>query len=142
MTGCTPSDLDTLVFDTGPLSHFARAGWLGVLKAVVGDRRAMIPDVVVRELEIGARTDARIQAALDATWILRQELSSPEELAAFASFASKLAVGERNLGECGVLALGATIQRATVVLDDGVARRAAQHARISLRSTLALLCDS
>ncbi len=98
MTGCTPSDLDTLVFDTGPLSHFARAGWLGVLKAVVGDRRAMIPDVVVRELEIGARTDARIQAALDATWILRQELSSPEELAAFASFASKTRGGRAQSG--------------------------------------------
>lgn len=27
---------DILVFDTGPLNHFARESWLGVLKAVVG----------------------------------------------------------------------------------------------------------
>jgi hypothetical protein len=44
---------EILVFDTGPLSHFARQNWLGVLKAIVGDRRALIPDVVVDELCAG-----------------------------------------------------------------------------------------
>jgi len=29
---------EILIFDTGPLSHFARQNWLGVLKAVVGVR--------------------------------------------------------------------------------------------------------
>lgn len=41
---------EILVFDTGPLIHFARQSWLGVLKAVVADRMALIPDVVVDEL--------------------------------------------------------------------------------------------
>lgn len=41
---------DILVFDTGPLSHFARQSWLGVLKAVTGERTALIPDVVAAEL--------------------------------------------------------------------------------------------
>ena len=42
---------ELLIFDTGPLLHFAAAGWLGPLKHVVGGRRAAIPDVVVAELE-------------------------------------------------------------------------------------------
>jgi hypothetical protein len=35
---------EVLVFDTGPLSHFALAGWLGMLRLLVGDREAVIPD--------------------------------------------------------------------------------------------------
>ena len=57
---------EILVLDTGPLSHFARAGWLGVLKAVVGDRQALIPDTVVGELEDGAVQDSRLKTVLDA----------------------------------------------------------------------------
>jgi hypothetical protein len=34
------------VFDTGQLSHFAKKQWLGVLRAVVNDRDALIPDLV------------------------------------------------------------------------------------------------
>ncbi|HEX4723335.1 MAG TPA: hypothetical protein VH333_12515 [Pseudonocardiaceae bacterium] len=62
---------EILVLDTGPLSHFARAGWLGVLKAVIGDRQALIPDVVVDELQEGAVHDSRLQAVLDAEWLER-----------------------------------------------------------------------
>lgn len=80
------SSTETLIFDTGPLSHFARESWLGVLKAVVGDRRAMVPDTVVSELQIGARRDSRIQAALDAGWIERRVLAAPIEMTAFAKY--------------------------------------------------------
>jgi hypothetical protein len=58
---------EILIFDTGPLSHFARQNWLGVLKAVVGERTAVIPDVVVEELRAGSVLDGRVQAVLDAT---------------------------------------------------------------------------
>jgi hypothetical protein len=67
---------EILVFDAGPLSHFARQQWLGTLKAVVGTRTALIPDVVLDELRIGAAQDSRIQAALDADWLERRDLSS------------------------------------------------------------------
>ena len=69
-----------IVFDTGPLSHFARESWLGVLKAIVGSRTAVIPDIVVHELRIGASRDTRINAALQAKWIEHRELRSSEEL--------------------------------------------------------------
>ena len=129
------------MFDTGPLSHFARARWLDVLKTVVGDRRAVIPQAVVTELKIGAHNDHRIQAVLDADWIERRELYSEPELRAFAGFASRLVEGERNIGEAEVLALAATIP-AEAVLDDNVAYTVGQRAGVSCKRTLALLCEA
>ena len=46
----TGADDEVLVFDTGPLSHFAKEGWLGVLRAVTGRRTAVVPDTVADEL--------------------------------------------------------------------------------------------
>jgi predicted nucleic acid-binding protein len=132
---------DILVFDTGPLSHFARQNWLGVLKAVVGDRRAIIPDVVVDELCDGAARDSRIQAVLDACWIDRRELCSDEEILEFAKFSSFLVKNGRNRGEAGVLAL-ASVAGGTAVIDDGAGRKAAERYGVPLRPTLALLCEA
>jgi len=43
---------DALVFDTGPLRHFAvQAGWAGVLKFLAGDRPVLIPESVEVELK-------------------------------------------------------------------------------------------
>lgn len=130
---------DTLIFDTGPLSHFARADLLGVLKAVVGQRRVIIPDTVVEELQKGAYNDYRIQAVLDADWIEQRTIDTDAEVEAFARFARRLVSGSRNIGECGVLALAETIP-AQAVIDDNVAYKAAQNAGVECTRTLALLC--
>ena len=133
--------MEILVFDTGPLSHFARQNWLGVLKSVVGERRALIPDVVVRELTEGARRDSRLQEVLDAAWIEHRELVTDEEVAAFVKFSSFLVKGSRNRGEAGVLALAAVLKGIAVV-DDGAARKAADDHGVAKRPTLALLCEA
>lgn len=132
---------DVLVFDTGPLSHFARAGWLGVLKAVVGSRTAVIPDVVVDELVLGGAIDTRLRTVLDAPWIERRELRTTEELRAFARFSAFLVKGNRNRGEAGVLALASTLEGVAVV-DDAAGRKAAERHRIRLQPTLALVCEA
>lgn len=132
---------DLLVFDTGPLSHFARESWLGVLKAVVGSRAAVIPDVVVDELRVGAARDSRIEAALQAPWIEHRELRSSEELQWYARFSARLVKGDRNRGEAAVLALAATTGGKAVV-DDGAARRAAADCGVRFQPTLALLCEA
>lgn len=88
--------MEILVFDTGPLSHFARQNWLGVLKAVVGERRALIPDVVVLEPSEGAGRDSRLQEVLDADWIEHRQLVTDEEVAAFAKFSALLVEGSRK----------------------------------------------
>lgn len=132
---------EILVLDTGPLSHFARQGWLGVLKAVVGDRRAIVPDVVVAELQQGATMDSRLQTVIDATWIARHTLESPEELREFARFSALLVKGNRNIGEAGALALAVCVG-GTVVIDDGAGRKAAEDHGVLLKPTLALLCEA
>ncbi|SFK50998.1 Predicted nucleic acid-binding protein, contains PIN domain [Streptosporangium canum] len=132
---------ETFVFDTGPLSAFATNNWLGVLKAVVGKRRALVPDVVVAELMEGEAKDSRIGVALTADWIEHHELRSQAEMEAFADFSELLVVGDKNVGEAGVLALARTM-RATAVLDDSAARKAAASFNVDYCPTLRLLCWS
>jgi predicted nucleic acid-binding protein len=135
------NDPKLLIFDTGPLSHFARENWLGVLKAVVGERIAVIPDVVVHELREGASRDNRINAVLEAGWIEHRDLNGDDEIVEFAKFAELLVRGSRNRGEAGVLALAATTG-GVAIIDDSAGRRAAERCEIRLQGTLGLLCDA
>jgi predicted nucleic acid-binding protein len=130
-----------LVFDTSPLVHFARESWLGVLKAVVGNRTALVPDIVVAELRLATVQDGRIRSALDAEWLQPRALVSEEEVRAFATFSARLVKGERNRGEAAVLAL-ARVTQGVAVIDDAAGRKAAEDHEIALRPTLALLCDA
>ncbi len=133
--------MDTLVFDTGPLSHFARADLLGVLKLVVGKRRAIMPEAVVDELKEGLYIDSRIQAVLDADWIERRAITNDLEREAFAKFARRLVSGDRNVGDAAVLTLAQTIP-ARAVIDDWEACDIANKERVSISRTLKLLCEA
>lgn len=130
-----------LVFDTGPLSHFARQGWLGILKAVVGTRTAVIPETVVAELQAGVHGNAHVQLVLDQGWIEHRVLTTDTELDHFARFATLLVAKGRNVGECGVLAY-AKANGATAVIDDGPARKAARAHGVAHQGTLGLLCEA
>lgn len=130
--------MPTLVFDTGPLSHFARAHRLDVLRAVVADRAVVIPRPVVEELRRGARLHRDIGAVLEADWIDHRKIQSDAEAEAFGRYAVRLVAGDRNIGEAAVLALAETIH-ATAVVDDTVAHRLAKRSGVSCTRTLALL---
>lgn len=132
---------ETLIFDTSPLCHFARADWLNVLKAVVGEREALIPDVVVSELRLLGTSDSRVLAVLDTPWIQHRELRNPDEIAAFADFSARLVRNDRNRGEAGVLALARTLP-GIAVIDDGAGRKAARDHGVDCSPTLRLLCDA
>lgn len=133
--------MDAFVFDTGPLAHFARAGWLGVLRTLVGPRRAIIPTQVASELRAAAIHEHAIGTVLNATWIEHHELRTEEELTAFGKFAAQLMSEGRNEGETAALAVAATMP-AQVVIDDSVAHKVAQRAGLSCKRTLALLCEA
>ncbi|WP_030173171.1 hypothetical protein [Spirillospora albida] len=130
---------DVLVFDTGPLSHFAKQNWLGCLRAVVGRRRAVVPDTVVAEVQAAVPLHPHLQPVLEASWIEQYELTAEYE--EFAEF-SALLVGSdgRNTGEAGVLAY-AKAHDAVAIIDDGAARNAAGRKKVTYRGTLGLLCD-
>ena len=132
---------DTLVFDTGPLSAFARADRLETLRTVVGERRLLVPQAVVAELEKGAYKDKKIQSVLDVGWIEWYGEMTDVEFAAVAKYASRLVSGVRNLGEAEVLALAEVIP-AIAVVDDGVANRLAKESDVTCTRTLALLCEA
>ena len=133
--------MDTLVFDTGPLSHFARADILGVLKVVVGKRRAIIPEAVVTELSEGLHLNPRIQMVLEADWIERRAIATTTEAEAYARFARRLVSGDRNVGDAAVLALAQTVP-ARAVIDDWDACEIARKEKVVLSRTLNLLCEA
>jgi predicted nucleic acid-binding protein len=136
-----PNALQVLVFDTGPLSHIAKQGWLGALRFITRDCCAVIPDTVVTELRVGVPQRPYLEMVLNAPWLTQQILSSSAELDAFATFSSFLVANGRNRGEAGVLAY-AKVHGATAIIDDRPARNAAQRHGISCRGTLSLVCDA
>lgn len=131
------------VLDTGPLSHFAKAQWLGVLKVVLKEHRVLIPDVVAEELRIGSEQYHHLRSVLEAKWIETVSLTTPSQLSAFVYYERRL-VGPngRNVGECGVLALAETLPDAVAVVDDRVAVEASRGRPVVIRRTLGLLCDA
>lgn len=130
------------VLDTGPLSHFAQAQWLGVLKSMLKEHRVLIPDVVAQELRNGCEQYHYLRSVLDADWIETLPLDTPDQLSAFVRYERQLVGPDgRNVGECGVLALAECLPDAVAVVDDRVAVEAAKH-RVTVRRTLGLLCDA
>ncbi len=130
------------MFDTGPLSHFAQAGWLGLLRESVGSTEAWIPAAVQREISDGLMHYSHLRSVLDAGWLVRHEAVSTAEHAAPGRYTARLLGDDqrKNLGECEVLAL-AEVHRGVAVIDDSFARTVANEFRVSVRSTVSLLCD-
>jgi len=60
---------EALVFDSGPLSHFAEAGWLNILKSITGARTALIPEVVREEISDATYRYPFLSQVLEADWI-------------------------------------------------------------------------
>lgn len=132
---------EAFVFDTGPLRHFAVNGWLGVLKFLTGDRAVIIPESVEYELKKQVHLVPALRQVLDADWISVDRSDDMPFLVAFAKYEQRLAVGDQNRGECGVLALGKT-RSFEVVLDDSAPRAIAEAEDIPVTATLPLLCKA
>ncbi|MFT3942853.1 MAG: nucleotide-binding protein [Ancrocorticia sp.] len=129
------------VFDTGPLRHFATAGWLGALHFLAGsDHPVYIPDVVERELSDASSHQSGLVSVLDVTWMNVYRGLDLTYLNALATYENRLAVGRTNLGECGVLAMGETFG-CTIIVDDAAAREIAEEKGLHVKNTVQLLCD-
>jgi len=133
------------IFDTGPLSHFAKAGCLGLLKLLAGNHPVVIPDVVHAELLDGLSRHPHLNLVLDATstWITVKPVEGSEGIVAFSKYSSLLVGddGRRNVGECGVLALAETLP-ATAIIDDGAGRTAATKHSVDHHGSVWLLLDA
>ncbi|MEU1550873.1 hypothetical protein [Nocardia sp. NPDC005745] len=130
------------VFDTGPLRHFSMQGWLGVLRFLAGERPVYIPDSVERELNDAAEhVSAIVRAALDADWIHVHRSTDQDFGEAFAHYVDRLVSEGKNLGECGVLAMG-QIYKCEVVIDDAIPRQIAEEKGLRVTATVPLLCEA
>lgn len=131
---------DVLVFDTGPLSHFAEAGWLKILQALAGDRKVLIPELVRDEVAQATHAHPFLVQVLDAEWIEVDRSDDTHLLVVQARYTARLASGRKNQGECGVLAL-AEVRGQVAVIDDRVARKVGEEYGVQIKGTLALLCE-
>ncbi|KWV32631.1 nucleotide-binding protein [Micromonospora rifamycinica] len=132
---------NALVFDTGPLRHFAKQGWLGVLRFLAEGRPVYIPDSVERELNRAVEHVAAARAVLDADWIHVHRSTDFDFIEAFAHYDDRLVADGKNLGECGVLAMG-QVYKCEVVLDDATPRQIAEERGIRVTATVPLLCEA
>lgn len=130
------------VFDAGPLSHFARATWLGLLRAYSKESGAVLPSPVRQEIADGVESHPELRQILDAHWLRQDDLGGIEMTTAFAGFAALLvpAGSRKNLGECSVLAV-AQVSGGVAVIDDWEARQIADARGIKFKTTLAILAD-
>ena len=130
-----------LVFDTGPLRHFALQGWLGALKFVTRESGILVPESVLAELERQASVEPILRQVVDADWLQVDRSDDLDFLTAFAGYEERLVPrgSDENRGECGVLALG-KVRGYEVVIDDGTARAVAEADGMEPLATLPLLC--
>ena len=94
-----------LVVDSGPLSHFAQAGWLKILEAIAGERRVVIPELVRVEIAAATHQYPFLSQVLDAQWIAVDRSDDIRLLVTQARYEARLVSGDKNRGECGVLVL-------------------------------------
>ena len=124
------------VFDTGPLSCFARAGRMETLRAICGDSRCVVTEAVVEELRRGIDAHPSLGNVLDADWLDRVGVNSLPELGAFAEYARVIGVSrERDVGEAATLAW-AEIHGAIAVVDDQAATNAGRRRKVETHGTL------
>lgn len=130
----------TFVVDTGPLSHFAQAGKLPVLRRILADEQCVFPPQVGVELDRGPHR-LENQSVLSAQWISEHRLE--EDASALAISLKNLlgGSGDRNLGEAQCLAL-AHILPAVTYIDDGEGCVVADSIGIEYTTTLELLADA
>lgn len=132
---------DAWVFDTGPMRHFAVQGWTGVLKFLANGRDVYIPDTVERELLDMAVELPVLRAVLDADWITVFRSTDTEYQRSYALFFDRLVAGGKNVGECGVLAMGA-VYGCDIVIDDSTPRTIAEEFGLNVTATVRVLCDA
>lgn len=130
-----------LVFDNTPLSHFARAGRLDALEALVSPYRCITPAQVAKELHDGMGSFPSLGKVLAAQWLEVVELDEIHDVIAFANYKAELGGGpDKNNGEAGVLAW--TSQHGGIaVIDERAGTRMAQRDGIEAHGTLWLVTN-
>jgi predicted nucleic acid-binding protein len=125
--------------DATALSHFARAGQLGVLEAVTRPWvRRVTTQAVSSELANGP--EVVVDAFRAAAWIEVVPVDDLAELRAVIRFANMLSAGERDLGEATVLGWS-QVNGAVALVDEDTARQVGRREGVEVHGSLWFLHD-
>lgn len=126
----------TLVFDTGPLSCFARADRLDALSDIVSASHCVATDEVRMEIEKGVAEHPSLQAVLDAEWLGSMTLETLGEIGLFVEYRRTL-----DAGEASTLAW-AEAHGATAIVDERAGVNFAKQRGITVHGTLWLIAQA
>lgn len=120
-----------IVTNTSPLQYLHQLDLLGILPQLSG--RILVPTAVLAELEAGRLLGVNAPDVRSIPWVeIRQPVAS--HLAAL--------VHDLGTGETETILLGLEITDSVVLLDDLLARRAAQALGLRFTGTLGVLLDA
>lgn len=133
--------MTAVVFDTTALSHFARAGHLGVLERITSGCDRVMPNEVAAEIQRGVDNHPALASVFTVNWLSIVELDFPE-VVHVAMFKSELGGAPLDhLGECAVLALVKKLGGIGIV-DDWAAHETATRHGVPVKNTLTLICSA
>lgn len=123
--------MSEIICDTSPIQYLYQLELLHILPTLA--EQVIVPPAVVEEVAIGRAAGVSLPDLTGLEWVtVRRPMS---ELA--VPLVTDLAAGEAE-----VLMLGLESRESVVVLDDGLARRAAEVLGLRLTGTLGLLLDA
>jgi predicted nucleic acid-binding protein len=126
------------VFDSAPLSCFARARQLPILDRLTAGNDRVTTRAVVEEIKNGVAAFPDLQDVLDLAWLQVVSADSLDELRLFAKYAARLGSGIHDVGEASVLAW-AEAHGAIAFTDDEAAVQAGRDEGVEVRRTLAVV---
>ncbi len=127
-----------LVFDSAPLSAFARARRLALLDQLTAGDERVTTRAVLEEIRDGVSDHTELQDVLDLAWLRVEALDPLDDLRLFAEYARRLGSGTHDIGEATVLAW-AEAHGATAFTDDEAAVQVGRERGVRVVRTLALV---
>jgi predicted nucleic acid-binding protein len=131
--------MTAIVFDSSPLSCFARIESLPLLDQLTSTHERHAPKAVMDEVRRGMNVHPCLGDVLTLDWLKPARLDdSLHALILFAKLTRRLGSGDYHVGEASVLAWAGT-KNAIAVLDDQVGRQCAREEGIAVKGTLSLV---
>ena len=130
----------TLVFDTSPLSHFARAKQIHTLQQITSGHRCTVTQAVLDEFQAGARKYPDLGNA-DLSWLEVVAVDSLAAMRVLFEYARVLGSGSRDVGEATTLTY-AELSGAIAIIDEAVGRNAGAKRRVAIHGTLWLVAEA
>lgn len=129
----------TLVFDTSPLSHFARANHIHTLRRIASAHRCTVTQAVLDEIGAGARKYPELGNA-DLTWLEVVPVDSLAAMRVLFEYARVLGSGTRDVGEAATLTF-AEMHGAIAIVDEAAGRAAGWARGVTVHGTLWLVAE-